>query len=86
MTDRVLRALKGEKGLVECSYVQSSVIPTLAFFSSPVELGLNGVENIHGIGALDEFEQKKLEELTAELKASIDAGVAFVKANGPAFD
>ena len=85
-TDRVLRALKGEKGLVECTYVESSVVPGLTFFSSPVELGPNGVEKIHSFGKIDEFEAKKLEEMKPELKSNIEKGVEFVKANGAAFD
>ena len=85
-TDRVLRALKGEKGLVECTYVESNVVPGLTFFSSPVELGPNGVEKIHSFGKIDEFETKKLEEMKPELKSNIDKGVEFVKANGASFD
>jgi malate dehydrogenase len=46
---QVLRARSGVKGLVECSYVQSNVGGAdLSFFSSPVELGVDGVEKIHG--------------------------------------
>lgn len=85
-TDRVLRALKGETGLIECSYVESSVVPGLTFFSSPVELGKNGVEKIHGYGKLDAFEQQKLEEMKTELEGSIKKGVEFVQTNGAAFD
>jgi len=80
-TDRVLRALKGDKGLVECTYVESDVIPGVSFFSSPVELGPNGVEKIHGIGELDAFEKKKLEELIPELQNNIKNGVEFVQNN-----
>ena len=38
-TNSVLRALNGEKGIIECSYVESSVAPGISFFSSPIELG-----------------------------------------------
>ena len=84
-TDRVLRALKGEKGIVECTYVQSTVVPGLSFFSSPVELGTQGVAKIHGFGKLDAFEQKKLDEMKPELEANIKKGVEFVAANAAAF-
>jgi malate dehydrogenase len=80
-TDRVLRALKGEKGLVECTYVESNVVPGLSHFSSPVELGPTGVSKIHGFGKLDAFEQKKLDEMVPELKSNIEKGVEFVKNN-----
>ena len=78
-THSVLRALKGEKGVVECSYVESALVPGVSFFSSRVELGVNGVEKILPLGQLDEFEQKKLEEALPELRASIEKGVQYVK-------
>jgi len=75
----VLRALNGEKGIVECTYVESEVVPGVAFFSSPVELGKNGVEKIYGYGKLSAFEQQKLQEAIPELKASIEKGVKHVQ-------
>jgi len=78
-THSILRALKGEKGVVECCYVESNVVPGVSFFSSRVELGANGVEKIHGLGQLDDFEKKKLEEALPELKASIEKGVQYVR-------
>jgi len=75
----VLRALNGEKGIVECTYVDSDIVPGVAFFSSPVELGKNGVEKIFSYGKLSAFEQQKLEEAIPELKASIEKGVKHVK-------
>lgn len=80
-TDRILRALKGEKGLVECTYVESTVVPGVQYFSSPVELGPGGVSKILGYGKLDAFEQKKLDEMIPELKSNIAKGVEFVKNN-----
>ncbi len=85
-TDRVLRALNGEKGLIECTFVESTVVPGLSFFSSPVELGKEGVEKIHGFGQLDAFENEKLEAMKVELKSNITKGVEFVQANGAQFD
>jgi len=85
-TDRILRALKGEKGLVECTYVESNVVPGISFFSSPVELGPNGVEKIHNYGTLDKFEEGKLEEMKGELKSNIAKGIEFVQQNGAQFD
>jgi len=76
-TEKVLRAANGEKGIVECTYVQSDVAKGLSFFSSPVELGPNGVEKIHGIGTIDAFEQGFYDKMLPELKASIQKGVEF---------
>lgn len=38
-----LKALQGESGIVECSYVFSH-LTDLPFFASPLRLGPNGVE------------------------------------------
>jgi malate dehydrogenase len=78
-TDSILRALHGEKGVIECTFVESDVQPGLAYFSSPVELGVNGIEKIHGLGTLDSYEQQKITNALPELKASINKGVQFVK-------
>jgi len=78
-THSVLRALKGEKGVVECAYVESSVQPGVTFFSSPVELGVNGIEKIHPIGEIDEFEKQKVAEAVPELKSAIAKGIEYVK-------
>lgn len=74
--DRVMRALGGEKGIVECSYVQSTVTDA-EFFSSPVELGVNGVEQIFGIGNISDYEQKLLEEMLPDLKSQIAKGKEY---------
>lgn len=42
-----------------------------------VKLGKDGVEEIHGLGSLSDYEKEGLEKLKAELKSSIDKGVAF---------
>jgi len=53
----------------------------LTFFSSNVELGLNGVEKIHSIGDLTAEEEKLLEACLPELKKNIEKGKAFVKSS-----
>jgi len=74
-----LKGLNGVKDVVECSYVQSTIIPDLPFFSSKVRLGPNGVEEIFGLGNLSDYEQRGLEALKEELHSSIEKGVNFVK-------
>jgi len=39
----------------------------------------NGIEKIHPIGDIDDFEKQRLEKLYPELEASIKKGVDFVK-------
>lgn len=75
-----LRALDGDSEVFECSFVQSE-LTELPFFASRIKLGKDGVEavipsDLHG---LTEYEEKALESLKAELKASIEKGVAFAQ-------
>ncbi|CAM6088643.1 unnamed protein product [Calypogeia fissa] len=77
--EATLKGLNGEKGIVECTYVQSSIVSDLPFFSSKVRLGPKGAEEVLGLGTLSEYENKKLEEMKAELLASINKGIDFVK-------
>jgi len=76
----VLRAANGEKGIVECTFIESKIsnMVGVPWFSVPVELGVNGVEKILGTGKLDAFETKLLEVALPELKSSIDKGLEFV--------
>lgn len=74
----LLRGLKGEPNVVECSYVRSKVVPDLDYFSNPVLLGKNGLEKNLGLGKLTEYEQKMVEGAKAELQANIKKGVEFV--------
>ena len=74
----LVRALKGEKGIVECAYVESDVVPECQWFATRVELGAGGLEKNLGLGELDEFEKTKLGEAVTELLPSITEGVDFV--------
>ncbi|XP_077227293.1 malate dehydrogenase, mitochondrial-like [Tasmannia lanceolata] len=78
--DACLKGLNGVPGIVECSFVQSS-ITELPFFASKVRLGKNGVEEVVGLGPLSDYEKQGLENLKAELKSSIEKGIKFAKEN-----
>ena len=56
----LVRALNGEKDVIECTYVEGSG-EYARFFAQPVLLGKNGVEKILSYGSLSEFEQTTLE-------------------------
>ncbi|CAI9767299.1 unnamed protein product [Fraxinus pennsylvanica] len=75
-----LRALDGDSDVYECTFVESD-LTELPFFASRVKLGRNGVEALisSDLQGLSEYEQKALEELKPELKASIEKGVAFIQ-------
>ncbi|KAG4118722.1 hypothetical protein ERO13_D11G035100v2 [Gossypium hirsutum] len=75
-----LRALDGDGDVYECSFVQSD-LTNLPFFASRIKLGRNGVEALipSDLIGLSEYEDKTLEALKPELKASIKKGIAFVQ-------
>ncbi|KAE8699916.1 Malate dehydrogenase, glyoxysomal [Hibiscus syriacus] len=74
-----LRALDGDGDVYECSFVQSD-LTDLPFFASRIKLGRNGVEALipSDLVGLSEYEEKALEALKPELKASIEKGMTFV--------
>lgn len=78
----LLRALAGERGIVEATFVQSEVVPGVPFFASPVALGPEGITEFLPLPPLSETEKKGLEDLKAELNGSIEKGVAFVAKRG----
>jgi len=78
-TNALLRGLNGEQGVVTPTFVKSPLFADqgIDFFSSPVELGPNGVEKIHPIGPLSAEEEKLLEACLPELKKNIEKGNTF---------
>ena len=77
-----LKGLNGEKDVVECSYVESNVVPGLEFFATKVRLGTTGVEEVMGLGELSTYEKAGIEAMKAELESSIAKGKAFVAESG----
>ena len=73
----VLKALRGDRGIVECTFVESNADARVPFFSSRVELGKNGVEKIHPVGNLTSFEKDLMDKCIEELKKNIDKGIEF---------
>jgi len=76
-TNRLIDAINGKSGIVECTYVESTVVPGVSFFASPVELGPNGVKEIKGFGKLSDYEKKLLDAAVPELAGNIKKGVEF---------
>ncbi len=72
----LVRALNGEKGIVECTYVEGSG-DKARFFAQPVLLGENGVEKILSYGELSDFEETTLNASIDTLKADILLGELF---------
>lgn len=74
---QVLKALNGEKDIVECCYSQNSIVPELSFVAVPSKILPDGVEPL-SYGALSEYEQELLKAAVPELKESIEKGIKFV--------
>ncbi|KAG6811960.1 Malate dehydrogenase, cytoplasmic [Tricholoma furcatifolium] len=79
-THSLLRALGGEKGVVTPTFVKSPLFADkgVEFFASNVELGVNGVEKIHGLGEITPAEQELLDACLPELQKNIEKGKKFV--------
>lgn len=75
--DAVLRGLNGSTA-TECTFVESSVTD-LPFFASKVKLSTEGVETIHPVGSLSDYEKEIMNAMKPELLASIEKGIKFVK-------
>ena len=73
----LVRALNGEEGVIECTYVEGSG-EMARFFAQPVLLGKNGVEKILGFGDLSIFEEKTLNAALKTLRSDIKIGEEFV--------
>jgi len=88
---KVIRAVNGEKGIVAPTFVNLASDKTggdalkkelgkdLEYFSAPVELGVDGVAKIHGLGKITPAEKVLVEAALPELSANIEKGVAFVE-------
>ncbi|PIJ51067.1 malate dehydrogenase [Erwinia sp. OLTSP20] len=74
----LVRALQGESNVVECAYVEGEG-EHARFFSQPLLLGKNGIQERKPIGKLSAFEQHSLDGMLDTLKKDIQLGVDFVK-------
>ena len=73
----LVRALQGEKDVVECAYVEGDG-QYARFFSQPLLLGKNGIEEYLPIGKLSAHEQQAQEGMLETLKKDIVLGEEFV--------
>ncbi|PSD80026.1 malate dehydrogenase [Acinetobacter baumannii] len=85
--EKGLKAIKGEKGLVEPSYVYLPGVPGgkeiaektgVDFFSVPIELGPNGAEKaVNPLTNLTSDENAYLQKAIEGLKGNIEKGISF---------
>ena len=71
----------GKKGIVEPTFVKSDVYAKegIEYFSTNVELGPNGVEKIHELGQISDYEQDLINKAIPELKKNIAKGNSFAQ-------
>ncbi|KAH8596024.1 lactate/malate dehydrogenase [Bisporella sp. PMI_857] len=81
--ESLLKAAQGQKGVIEPTFVDSPLYKDqgVDFFASKVELGPEGVKEIHSVGNVDAAEQTLLDAALADLKKNIEKGVKFVAEN-----
>mmetsp|Transcript_25600 Transcript_25600/g.42719 ORF Transcript_25600/g.42719 Transcript_25600/m.42719 type:complete len:333 (-) Transcript_25600:509-1507(-) len=78
-TSRLLAAISGESNVVECSFVQND-LTAAPYFSTPVRLGPNGVEEVLPYGPISAKEQAILDAMVPDLVAQAQKGIDFVAA------
>lgn len=76
----LVRAIKGDSNVIECSYVRSDVTE-VTYFSTPLKIGKNGIEQNLGLPSLNGYEKSLLDAAIPELKKNIKKGEDFVKNN-----
>jgi len=94
--ERLLKAAKGESGIVEPTFVYLPGVEggdAIAketgcdYFSVPVQLGPSGAEKANNIlGSANEKEKKLIEAAIKGLKGNIEKGIEFVKNPPPPAD
>ena len=76
-TEKVLQAMKGETGIVQAAFVESTITEA-SFFASPCEFGPDGVSKVMGYGTLTPYEQAWFDKMMPDLQKQIQKGIDFV--------
>jgi malate dehydrogenase len=88
---KVIKALKGEKGIIAPSFVhltadaaggealKKEIGADLEYFSAPVELGPEGVVKINPLGKITDAEKKLIDAAIPDLTKNIQTGISFTK-------
>ena len=81
--ESLLKAAQGQKGVIEPTFVDSPLYKDqgCTYFASNVTLGPNGVEEIHPVGKVTDYEQKLLDKCLVDLKGNIEKGESWAKEN-----
>ena len=76
----VLKGFDGEKDVIEPTFIENPVFASegIDFFATNVTLGPNGVEHIHALGELADYEDEMIAVAKETLKKNIAKGANFV--------
>jgi malate dehydrogenase len=75
--ENILKALRGEEGIVQCAFVESSLTDA-QFFASPCKFGRHGVEEVLPFGSISPDEKNALDKLIPELVTHIQKGIDYI--------
>ncbi|KAJ1434649.1 lactate/malate dehydrogenase [Ochromonadaceae sp. CCMP2298] len=75
---KLLSAIGGKKDVIECSFVEND-LTAAPFFSTPVRLGPNGVEEVLHYGKISASEQAILDAMIPDLVAQAKKGAEYVQ-------
>jgi len=85
--EKILRAVRGEKGIIEPSYVylpgveggaEIAKLTGVEYFSVPIELGITGAEKAYNpLTNTNDYEKKLIDAATKGLKGNIEKGIDF---------
>lgn len=77
-TTSLLKALRGDKGIVEHAMVESTLHqPVCRFFSSAFELGPRGIENVLPMPELSPYEQQLLDTCLPKFREDQSRGITY---------
>merc|ERR1712217_314712 len=79
--DKVMAAMSGEKGVTECTFVETDKIAGVTFFSLPVTLGKDGVDVINDYGAVNAHEKKLIDDMLPDLIAQAEKVFKWAEEN-----
>lgn len=74
----LVKAIRGQANVIECAYVRSNESPAVRYLSTPLRLGIGGVETNLGIPPLTDYENCLFEKALKLINADIKRGELFL--------
>lgn len=77
--ESVIKAMSGERGIVMPTYLECNMVEGCPFFAAPCLFGKDGVEEVRGIGDIDERERGLIDAMTGKLASEIEKGKRWIE-------